>query len=110
MADQQPQERKPVIFIAKDGMGRSVICRVLMTFTHEGKHYLAYTDESTDEDGAKRVFGCFYDPESMNNHIQMDTTILQMTPFENKADWDVLNAAFTQVTSQQQRQEQDQQN
>ena len=45
--------------------GKEVECEVLFTFESDetNKHYIAYTDNTTDEEGNIKVYASIYNPE-----------------------------------------------
>jgi uncharacterized protein YrzB (UPF0473 family) len=54
------------IFTVIDDEGKEVQCEVLFTFDSDetGKHYIIYTDNTTDEEGNTKVFASTFDPEN----------------------------------------------
>lgn len=53
------------IFTVIDDAGNEVKCEVLFTFDSDetGKHYIIYTDNTTDEEGNTKVYASTFDPE-----------------------------------------------
>jgi len=53
-------------FTVIDDQGKEVLCEVLFTFDSDetGKHYIIYTDNTTDEEGNTKVYASTFDPES----------------------------------------------
>lgn len=53
------------IFTVIDDEGKEVQCEVLFTFDSDetGKHYIIYTDNTTDEEGNTKVYASTFDPE-----------------------------------------------
>ncbi len=53
------------IFTVIDEEGKEVKCEVLFTFDSDetGKHYIIYTDNTTDEDGNTKVYASTYNVE-----------------------------------------------
>lgn len=54
------------VFTVLDEEGKEVQCEVLFTFDSDetGKHYIIYTDNTTDEEGNTKVFASTFDPEN----------------------------------------------
>lgn len=54
------------IFTVIDEEGKEVQCEVLFTFDSDetGKHYIIYTDNTTDEEGNTKVYASTFDPEN----------------------------------------------
>ncbi|MDD2202880.1 MAG: DUF1292 domain-containing protein [Bacilli bacterium] len=54
------------IFTVIDDEGKEVQCEVLFTFDSDetGKHYIIYTDNTTDEAGNTKVYASTFDPEN----------------------------------------------
>lgn len=52
-------------FTVIDDQGKEVKCEVLFTFDSDetGKHYIIYTDNSTDEEGNTKVYASTFNPE-----------------------------------------------
>ena len=48
--------------------GKEIECEVLFTFESDetGKNYIVYTDNTTDNDGNKRVYASTYNPNEEN--------------------------------------------
>jgi uncharacterized protein YrzB (UPF0473 family) len=54
------------VFTVIDDKGNEVECEVLFTFDsyETGKHYIIYTDNTTDEEGNTKVYASTFDPEN----------------------------------------------
>jgi len=63
--------------------GKEVECEVLFTFDSEEtkKSYIAYTDNTKDENGHVQVYASIYDPEEENP---------QLKPIESEKEWKVI--------------------
>ena len=63
--------------------GKEVVCDVLFTFDSEetGKSYIAYTDNTNDENGNVQVYASIYDPEEENPELK---------PIESEKEWKVI--------------------
>lgn len=53
-------------FTVIDDQGKEAKCEVLFTFDSDetGKHYIIYTDNSTDEEGNTKVYASTYEPDN----------------------------------------------
>lgn len=63
--------------------GKEVLCDVLFTFDSEetGKSYIAYTDNTKDEEGNVQVYASIYNPEEENP---------ELIPIESDKEWKVI--------------------
>ena len=53
------------VFTVIDDQGKEVKCEVLFTFDSDetGKHYIIYTDDSTDDEGNTKVYASTFNPD-----------------------------------------------
>ena len=63
--------------------GKEVVCDVLFTFDSEetNKSYIAYTDNTKDENGNVQVYASIYDPKEENPELK---------PIESEKEWKVI--------------------
>lgn len=63
--------------------GKEVVCNVLFTFDSDetNKSYIAYTDNTKDENGNVQVYASIYDPNEENPRLQ---------PIESDKEWKVI--------------------
>ena len=63
--------------------GKEVVCDVLFTFDSDetGKSYIAYTDNTKDENGNVQVYASVYNPEEENPELK---------PIESEKEWKVI--------------------
>ena len=63
--------------------GKEVVCDVLFTFDSDEtkKSYIAYTDNTKDENGNVQVYASIYDPEEENPELK---------PIESDKEWKVI--------------------
>ena len=63
--------------------GQEVECEVLFTFESDetGKNYIVYTDNTTDEEGNKKVYASTFDPKEENPVLG---------PIETDEEWKVI--------------------
>lgn len=71
-------------------LGEELECDVLFTFDSDetNKSYIAYTDNSVDENGNVRVFANVYDPTGEN---------LDLQPLTTEKEWKVIEEILTNV-------------
>jgi uncharacterized protein YrzB (UPF0473 family) len=76
---------KKNVFTVIDDEGKEVMCEVLFTFDSDetGKHYIIYTDNTTDEEGNTKVYASTFDPEN-------DKTALG--PVETEKEWKIIES------------------
>lgn len=77
-------------FTIQNENGEEIECEILFTFTEEttGKNYIAYTDDSLDEEGNTNVYASTYDPDS-------DPFILQ--PIETEEEWEMIERVLSDI-------------
>jgi uncharacterized protein YrzB (UPF0473 family) len=70
-------------FTVVDDQGKEVTCEVLFTFDSDetGKHYIVYTDNTTDEEGNTKVYASTFDPE--NNKTALGA-------IESEKEWKII--------------------
>lgn len=70
-------------FTLIDDKGVETTYDVLFTYESEetGKHYIAYTDNSLDENGNIQVYASIFDPENPNSRLE---------PIETEKEWKVV--------------------
>lgn len=71
--------------------GETVDYQALFTFESEdtGKSYIAYTDETTTEDGDVEVYAAVYDPETFDMLVAAGKPV-QLTEIETDDEWDLI--------------------
>lgn len=64
--------------------GEEIVCDILFTFDSDetGHSYVAYTDNSVDENGSLHVFASIYDPTGVDK---------KLTPIESEREWKVID-------------------
>lgn len=70
--------------------GKEVICNVLFTFDSEetGKSYIAYTDNTYEEDGSIKAYAAVYHPEDLNSGFE---------PIETEKEWKVVETILEAI-------------
>lgn len=78
--------------------GQEVECEALFTFESDEtkKHYIAYTDNSTDEEGNIKVYASIFNPEEEN------PTLL---PIESDKEWKIIETIFEQLQEEASKQQ-----
>ena len=76
--------------IIKNDKGEVLECDVLFTFDSEetGKSYIAYTDNTKDENGNIKVYANIYDPNGES---------LKLEPITTEKEWKAINNILTSV-------------
>ena len=71
-------------------LGEQIECDVLFTFdsAETGKSYIAYTDNTTDENGKIKVYANTYDPEGED---------LSLEPLTTEKEWKVIENILASV-------------
>lgn len=71
-------------------LGEEVECQVLFTFdsNETGKSYIAYTDNTLDEEGNVKVYASTYDTEGK------DTRLL---PIETEKEWKIIETILNTI-------------
>lgn len=85
------EERK--IFTVKNEEGKEIECEVLFTFESEetDKSYMAYTDNTTDEDGSVRVYAAIYEEAGDNFNLK---------PIETEKEWKIVETILDEVQTE----------
>lgn len=70
--------------------GKEVICNVLFTFDSEetGKSYIAYTDNTKEEDGSIKAYAAVYHPENPESGFE---------PIETEKEWKVVETILSTI-------------
>lgn len=78
-------------FTAVNSEGEEVTYSALFTYDSDetGKSYLAYTDDSEDEDGNVAVYAATYDPTTFDSDVEEGVPV-ELTEIESEAEWDML--------------------
>ena len=73
--------------------GKEVECEVLFTFDSDetGKSYMAYTDNTKDENGNVKVYASIYNPEDENPKLM---------PIETEKEWKLIEAILDEIHTQ----------
>ena len=70
--------------------GNEIVCNVLFTFDSEEtkKSYIAYTDNTYDEDGTIKAYAAVYHPEDLNQGFE---------PIETDKEWKVVETILSTI-------------
>lgn len=73
--------------------GSEIECYALLTFDNEetGKHYIVYTDNTTDENGCVRVYASIQEPDEDEN---------KLLPIETEEEWETIEALLEELKSE----------
>lgn len=72
-------------------LGEKVECEILFTYKNEktGVHYIAYTDNTEDDEGHTRVYASTFDPAEENP---------QLLPIETDEEWAMIENILDSIT------------
>lgn len=75
--------------VAPNAEGKMVEYDVLFTFDSDvtDKSYIAYTDNSLDEQGNIKVYASIYDPDNLEN----------LTEIETEEEWNLVNNVLNRI-------------
>ena len=78
-------------FTVINDSGEEIKCEILFTYENEktGVNYIAYTDNTTDEDGNTKVYASVFDPEQENP---------ELLPIETEEEWKLINGVLESLT------------
>ena len=70
--------------------GKEIICNILFTFDSEEtkKSYIAYTDNTHEEDGSIKAYAAVYHPEDLNKGFE---------PIETEKEWKVVETILSTI-------------
>ena len=82
--------KEPGKLIITNNEGKQLECDVLFTFDSDetGKSYIAYTDNTTDENGSIKVYASTYDPSGED---------LSLKPLTDEKEWKVINSILSSI-------------
>ena len=83
----KPEELKDDMFIGFNEKGEKATFYKLLEFDSKetGKHYLAYTDNSVDENGNVRAYGSI---------VTQDGDLIKLEPITTEKEWKVIEVAL----------------
>lgn len=70
--------------------GKDIECEALFTFEgkENGRNYIVYTDNTTDEEGNTKVYASIYDPEKEDQNLQ---------PIETEEEWNMVETILDEL-------------
>ena len=82
--------KEPGKLIITNSEGKQLECDVLFTFDSDetGKSYIAYTDNTKDENGNIRVYASIYDPSGED---------LELKPLTDPKEWKVIESILSSI-------------
>lgn len=82
--------KKNSVFTVKNEKGVEVECEVLFTFDSDQtkKSYVVYTDNTTDESGALKVYASTYDASGASP---------MLSPIETEEEWNTVEAILSKL-------------
>lgn len=85
--------KEKMTFKVKDEKGNEVNCEVLFTFDSDetGKSYIAYTDNSVDENGNTKVYASIYKPGEEP---------MALLPIESEKEWKIIETILNTLQQQ----------
>lgn len=74
--------------------GEEIKCEILFTYEDEKtkKNYMAYTDNTLDEEGNTKVYASIFNPEEENPVL---------LPIETEEEWKMIEGILTSLSSEQ---------
>lgn len=86
------KNQKDNTFTVINDNGEEVQCEIIFTYNDErtGKDYIAYTDNTSDEEGNTKVYASIFNPEEEN------PTLL---PIETDEEWELIEAILASLTN-----------
>lgn len=80
--------------------GREIKCEILFTYEDEKtkKNYMAYTDNTQDDDGNTKVYASIYNPEEENPVL---------LPIETDEEWKMIEAILTSLSNNEEEKEEE---
>lgn len=78
-------------FLALNADGEETTYNALFTYDSDetGKSYLAYTDNSTDDDGNISVYAATYDPTTFDSDVSEGIPV-ELTEIDTDNEWDMI--------------------
>lgn len=80
-------------FTVTDEEGNNIECEALFTFESEetGKNYIAYTDNTEDEEGNVKVYASIYTPDEENTMLK---------PIESEKEWKIIETILNELQAE----------
>ena len=89
--DNKEQKQENVFTIVNDN-GEEIKCEILFTYEDEKtkKNYMAYTDNTLDEEGNTKVYASIFNPEEENPVL---------LPIETEEEWKLIEGILSSLSS-----------
>jgi len=86
------------IFKVVNEEGKEIECEVLFTFESEEtkKHYIVYTDNTTDNKGNVKVYASVYNPDSEK---------AEFLPIESEREWKIIETILESIQEESKKNE-----
>ena len=87
------EEKKQNEFTIIDDDGKEVKCEVLFTYEDDQTHknYIAYTDNTLDEEGNTKVYAAIFNPKEENPVL---------LPIESEEEWKMIDGILESLTKE----------
>lgn len=81
------------VFTVISDEGEELECEILFTYEDEKTHknYIAYTDNSLDEEGNTKVYASIFDPKEENPTLM---------PIESDEEWDLISGILETLSEE----------
>ena len=89
--DNKEQKQENVFTIVNDN-GEEIKCEILFTYEDEKtkKNYMAYTDNTLDEEGNTKVYASIFNPEEENPVL---------LPIETEEEWKLIEGILSSLSN-----------
>lgn len=93
MDNNQMKEEANNTFIVVNDEGKEITCEILFTYEDEKtkKNYIAYTDNTLDEEGNTKVYASIYNPNEENPVL---------LPIESDEEWKIIEGILSSLSSE----------
>ena len=92
------EEKKENTFSIIGDDGKEIECEILFTYEDEKskKNYIAYTDNTLDDEGNTKVYASIFNPEEENPVL---------LPIETDEEWKLIEGILTSLTNEENKAE-----
>ena len=90
--DNKKKKKEDTTFTIIGDNGEEIKCEILFTYEDEKskKNYIAYTDNTLDEEGNTKVYASIFNPEEENPVL---------LPIESDEEWKLIEGILSSLTS-----------
>ena len=87
------EQKQDNIFTIVNDNGEEIKCEILFTYEDEKtkKNYIAYTDNTLDDEGNTKVYASIFNPEEENPVL---------LPIETDEEWKLIEGILTSLSSE----------